>query len=179
MGERLLRSFDEMSCRHELIKSVRGKGLMIGIEFGSPRSSRLKASWNVIETASNGLFAQLIVIPLFSDHKVLTQVAGHGSHTIKLLPALTISDEDCTWIERSFETVIAGAHRTTGAVWRLGKTLVKNAVRSGSTTPTAIKNASWLRMRSWVRFFFCTFYRHAAASNRKRAPPLASDQTII
>ena len=79
--------------------------------------------------------AQLIVIPLFSDHKVLTQVAGHGSHTIKLLPALNITDEDCAWIERSFESVIAGAHRTTGAVWRLGRTLVKNAVRASAAAP--------------------------------------------
>ena len=132
LGERLLRSFEEMSRRHELIRSVRGKGLMIGVEFGPPRSARLRASWNLLETASSGLFCQLIVIPLFNDHKVLTQVAGHGNHTIKLLPALTISDEDCSRIEQSFDTVIAGAHRTTGAVWKLGKTLVGNAVRARS-----------------------------------------------
>jgi ornithine--oxo-acid transaminase len=134
LGKRLLRSFEEMSRRHELIKSVRGKGLMIGVEFGSPRSSRLRASWNLLETASSGLFCQLIVIPLFNDHKVLTQVAGHGNHTIKLLPSLTISGDDCGWIEQSFDAVIASAHRTTGAIWKLGKTLVRNAVR---TRPTA------------------------------------------
>jgi ornithine--oxo-acid transaminase len=130
MGKRLLRSFEEMSHRHELIKTIRGKGLMIGVEFGSPRSPKLKASWNLLDTASSGLFCQLIVIPLFNDHRVLTQVAGHGNHTIKLLPPLTISDEDCSWIEQSFEAVIAGAHRTTGAIWKLGKTLVSNAVRA-------------------------------------------------
>ena len=133
LGARLRRSFEEMSRRHELIRSVRGKGLMIGIEFGPPRSARLRASWNLLETASSGLFCQLIVIPLFNDHKLLTQVAGHGNHTIKLLPSLTISDEDCEWIEQSFDAVIAGAHRTTGAVWKLGKTLVGNAVRARST----------------------------------------------
>jgi ornithine--oxo-acid transaminase len=133
-GNRLLRSFEEMSQRYELIKSVRGKGLMIGIEFGSPRSARLRASWNLLETASKGLFCQLITIPLFKDHKVLTQVAGHGNHTIKLLPPLTISEEDCAWIEQSFEAVISSAHRATGAVWKLGKTLLSNAVR---TSPTA------------------------------------------
>ena len=133
LGARFLRSFEEMSRRHELIRSVRGKGLMIGIEFGPPRSARLRASWNLLETASSGLFCQLIVIPLFNDHKLLTQVAGHGNHTIKLLPSLTISDEDCEWIEQSFDAVIAGAHRTTGAVWKLGKTLVGNAVRARST----------------------------------------------
>ena len=133
LGERLLRSFGEMSRRHELIRSVRGKGLMIGIEFGPPRSARLRASWNLLETASSGLFCQLIVIPLFNDHQLLTQVAGHGNHTIKLLPSLTISEDDCEWIEQSFDAVIAGAHRTTGAVWKLGKTLVGNAVRARST----------------------------------------------
>ena len=109
--------------------------LMIGIEFGPPRSPRLRASWNRLETASSGLFCQLIVIPLFNDHKLLTQVAGHGNHTIKLLPTLTITEEDCAWIERSFDAVIAGAHRTTGPVWKLGKTLVGNAARARSAVP--------------------------------------------
>ena len=83
---------------YELLKEVRGKGLMIGLEFGSPKSLRLKASWNVLETANKGLFCQLITVPLFKDHKILTQVSGHGSHTIKLLPSLTITEEDCSWI---------------------------------------------------------------------------------
>jgi ornithine--oxo-acid transaminase len=130
IGARLLAAFEAMSQRHELIKAVRGKGLMIGIEFGAPRSLKLKASWNLLESASSGLFCQLIVIPLLKDHKVLTQVAGHGNHTIKLLPPLIISDADCDWIEQSFETVIADAHRVPGAVWSLGKTLIDNAVRS-------------------------------------------------
>jgi ornithine--oxo-acid transaminase len=130
MGARLTRALATMVQRHELIKAVRGKGLMIGIEFGAPRSLRLKASWNLLETASSGLFCQLIVIPLLKDHRILTQVAGHRNHTIKLLPPLILSDTDCDWIERSFASVIADAHRVPGAVWNLGKTLIDNAVRS-------------------------------------------------
>jgi ornithine--oxo-acid transaminase len=130
VGARLLAAFEAMSRRHELIKAARGKGLMIGIELGAPRSLKLRASWNLLETASSGLFCQLIVIPLLKDHQILTQVAGHGNHTIKLLPPLIIGDSDCDWIEQSFETVIADAHRVPGAVWSLGKTLIDNAVRS-------------------------------------------------
>ena len=37
LGERLLRSFEEMSRCHELSRLIRGKGLMIDIEFGPPR----------------------------------------------------------------------------------------------------------------------------------------------
>ena len=34
-GARLLATFERMIGRHELVKDVRGKGLMIGIEFGA------------------------------------------------------------------------------------------------------------------------------------------------
>ena len=132
-GARLLGAFEQMAQRHELLKEARGKGLMIGVEFGAPRSLKLKASWNLLETASSGLFCQLIVIPLLKEHRILTQVAGHASHTIKLLPPLTITDADCDWIERSFEAVISDAHRVPGAIWSLGRSLVENAVRARAT----------------------------------------------
>jgi ornithine--oxo-acid transaminase len=130
IGTRLLTALEQMATRHELVKTARGKGLMIGIEFGAPRSLALKASWNLLETANSGLFCQLIVIPLLKEHRILTQVAGHGNHVIKLLPPLTISDADCDWIEQSFEAVIADAHRVPGAIWSLGKTLLENVARA-------------------------------------------------
>jgi ornithine--oxo-acid transaminase len=129
-GERLMRALSQLIARYELLVDVRGKGLMIGIEFGAPRSLSLKASWHTLETASKGLFCQLITIPLFKEHQILSQVAGHASHTIKLLPALIISDADCAWIERAFDSVIAASHRVPGAVWSLGKTLVDHALRA-------------------------------------------------
>jgi ornithine--oxo-acid transaminase len=129
-GERLLAAFRVMAERYELVHDVRGKGLMIGVEFGEPRSLKLKAAWNLLETVNSGLFCQLISIPLFEQHKVLTQVAGHGNHTIKLLPPLTLDDFDCDWVERSFDKVIADAHDAPGAVWSLGKTLAGHALKA-------------------------------------------------
>src|ERR671937_948438 len=131
-GAELRLALTRMVPGYELLKEVRGKGLMIGIEFGPPKSLRLRASWNVLETANKGLFCQLITVPLFKDHKILTQVAGHGSHTIKLLPPLVITEEDCSWIATSFDEVIAGSHKVPGAIWSLGKTLVANAVRKSA-----------------------------------------------
>lgn len=127
-GERLLKSFRAMTERHEMLRDARGLGLMIGIEFGAPSSLKLRASWSMIEAANKGLFCQLITIPLFKEHKILTQVAGHGSHTIKLLPSYLLTDDDCTWIETAFDKVIAESHRVPGAIWSLGKTLIENAM---------------------------------------------------
>ncbi|HXY90477.1 MAG TPA: aspartate aminotransferase family protein [Xanthobacteraceae bacterium] len=131
MGERLLRGFEAMRERYELVREIRGKGLMIGIEFGAPKSLKLKSSWNLIEAANKGLFCQLITIPLLKDHKILCQVAGHGSHTVKLLPPLVISEADCDWILSAFDSVIADSHRVPGAIWSLGKTLAGHAMRAG------------------------------------------------
>src|ERR1700754_1241222 len=131
-GAELQLALKQMVPGYELMKEVRGKGLMIGVEFGPPKSLRLKASWNVLETANKGLFCQLITAPLLKEHKILTQVSGHGSHTIKLLPPLTITEEDCSWIEKSFDSVTAPSHKVPGAIWSLGKTLVDNAVRKSA-----------------------------------------------
>jgi ornithine--oxo-acid transaminase len=128
-GDELLAGLRLIAEDHSIIADVRGRGLMIGIEFGPPKSLRLRASWNLLEAANKGLFCQLITVPLFKDHKILTQVSGHGSHTIKLLPPLTITEEDCNWIETAFDNVIAASHKVPGAIWSLGKTLVDNAVR--------------------------------------------------
>ena len=109
---------------------------MIGVEFGAPKSFALKMAWHAVEAANKGLFCQMITIPLFKEHKILVQVAGHASHTIKLLPPLTITDEDCAWIEKSFEAAIAAAHKVPGAVWSLGKTLADHAIKARAMAST-------------------------------------------
>ena len=129
-GARLMASFQDMADRYEFVKTVRGKGLMIGLEFGSPRSLKLKAAWSLLETANAGLFSQIITIPVFKDHKIVVQVAGHGMNVVKLLPPLTITDADCDWIESAFEDVVADAHKVPGAVWTLGKTLAGHAMKA-------------------------------------------------
>jgi ornithine--oxo-acid transaminase len=131
-GTRLLENLSAMVKRFEFLQDVRGKGLMIGLQFGPPQSMKLKLSWNMIEAVTKGLFCQLITIPLLRDHKILAQVAGHGSHTVKLLPPLVLTDADCAWIEGAFEDVIAGSHQVPSAAWSLGKTLAGHAMRASA-----------------------------------------------
>jgi ornithine--oxo-acid transaminase len=130
LGEGILNDFRVMRDKYELVKDVRGKGLMIGIEFGAPKSLTLKATWSMLEAASKGLFCQMVLIPLFKDHKILCQVSGPGVHIIKLLPALVIGDRDRAWIRNAFDSAIADCHRVPGAVWDLGRNLATHAIKS-------------------------------------------------
>lgn len=101
----------------------------LAIDFARPQSFLLRTEWDLIEGAREGLFGQLITIPLFTDHNILSQVAGPNSRAVKLLPPLIISDFDIEWIVKSIEAVIAASHHVSGTAWSLGKTLVSNFVR--------------------------------------------------
>ncbi len=129
-GLKLLTRLQEKLLPFEMVKEVRGKGLMIGVEFRPPKSLALKAGWTLLEAANKGLFCQLIIIPLFRDFRMLTQVAGPNCHVIKLLPPVCMSDDDIEDTANAFEQVVALAHRFPGAIWDLGKTLAKHSLKS-------------------------------------------------
>lgn len=127
IGRRLLEDLQDLVPRYEFVHGVRGKGLMIALEFGPPKSLKLKAQWAMLEAANKSLFSQMVLIPLFERHRILAQVAGHGMHVIKLLPPLVISDADRHWITEAFDQVIADCHKVPGAVWSLGASLMQHA----------------------------------------------------
>ena len=56
-----------------------------------------------------GLFAQLVVGPLFSKHRILTQVAGHNMAVVKVLPPLVVSDADIEEFAGALRSTIASA----------------------------------------------------------------------
>ena len=130
IGADIISSLTAMIDRYEFLKEVRGKGLMIAIEFGSPKSLSLKTAWTMLEAANKGLFCQMITIPLFKNHRLLSQVAGHGMNVVKLLPPLNLTDKDRNWIVDSFDTAIADCHQVPGSIWDLGKTLAGHALKA-------------------------------------------------
>ncbi|WP_243373277.1 aspartate aminotransferase family protein [Microvirga solisilvae] len=123
LGEHLLTEFRNMARHHEIIRDVRGKGLMMAVEFGAPQSFKMQAAWGTLETAKKGLFSLLVAIPLLKDHKILTQA---GQRFIKLTPALTISESDCDRICRAFDAVLGESERVPSAIWSLGMSLIGN-----------------------------------------------------
>ncbi|WP_428354151.1 aspartate aminotransferase family protein [Methyloprofundus sp.] len=130
VGEDIISSLNALSSKYEFLKEARGKGLMIAIEFHAPKSLKLKAAWAALEAANKGLFCQMITIPLFKDHHLLTQVAGHGMNVVKLLPPLNLTQQDRDWVVNSFDQAIADTHKVPGSIWSLGKNLASHALKS-------------------------------------------------
>ena len=133
MGNLIGEGLRAMIPRYEFMKEVRWRGLMMGIEFGPPRSLTLKAAWTLMHTLDKSLFPQAAIIPLLDKHHIITQVAGHNIDVVKLLPPLVISESDVRWFLKSFEEVLVQMHKFPGPAWDvisdIGKMVVTNRAR--------------------------------------------------
>jgi ornithine--oxo-acid transaminase len=128
-GRAVVAALSPLVGRYEFLHDVRGLGLMLALEFGAPESLKLRAAWKLMEKADEGLFCQLITVPLFERHRILSQVAGRGIHVVKFLPSLVIDDEDVRWITEAVTDVVIDCHRVPGAVWETGRGLAARAVQ--------------------------------------------------
>jgi ornithine--oxo-acid transaminase len=111
MGELLLERTLPLVERFEIVREVRGLGLMWAIELGPPSGRMARQVWEAIERRQPGLFAQLVTVPLFREHRILTQVAGHHMNVIKALPPLTVSEEDLGRFASALEDVLRAAEQ--------------------------------------------------------------------
>ena len=136
LGNRIGEGLRAMMPRFEFLKEVRWRGLMVGIEFGQPRSLGLRTAWALMHKLDKSLFPQAAIIPLLDKHHIITQVAGHHVDVIKLLPPLVISGDDAEWFLSAFEDVLTQMHKFPGPAWDviagIGRMAITNRSRSGA-----------------------------------------------
>jgi ornithine--oxo-acid transaminase len=120
MGALLLELTRPLVERYEVVREVRGLGLMWAIEFGPPAGAGARRLWERVERRQPGLFSQLITLPLFHEHRILCQVAGHHMNVIKVLPALTVEESEIRRFAAALEETIAAAERYPRALARFG-----------------------------------------------------------
>src|SRR5436309_7091257 len=104
LGELLLERTRPFVERYDVVADVRGLGLMWAIEFQEPPGG--SRTWKLLERIQPGLFSQLVVVPLFRDHRVLSQVAGHGMNVVKALPPLVVTEEDLDSFASALEDTV-------------------------------------------------------------------------
>jgi len=109
LGEYLLEQTRPFVERFEVVRAVRGLGLLWAMEFAEPDGGSL--AWRVMERVQTGLFAQLVVVPLFTKHRIMTQVAGYDTAVLKAIPPLVLTREDVDDFVTALEDVIRKATR--------------------------------------------------------------------
>jgi ornithine--oxo-acid transaminase len=130
MGALLMGKIDALRAKHSFIKEVRGKGLMIGIEFHEPQEFKLKMAWKFLHKIDKVLFAQMIVTQMLSKHRILAQVAGHAMDVVKILPPLIIGPKEVDMFVNALDDVLTECRKFPGPMWEIGNNFVRHALGS-------------------------------------------------
>ena len=115
-GMQLRAGLLSIAGRHPWIVNVRGLGLMTAFDLGEPASFKRRMQCRAIRAASPGLLAQLLVIPLFRDHHILTMVSSKND-CIKLLPPLGISEAQVQQFLSGLEAVLEACETEGSGHW--------------------------------------------------------------
>lgn len=128
LGRRMRAGLDRLVKGSELLKEVRGLGLMNGIEFKPPRSLALRLLWTGFERLHPGLFGQMCVRSLFHDGHVLVQMCGNDHKVIKAIPPLVASEAEVDRFLLAFENLLQSIETEKGHFWGQGFTIGRKAV---------------------------------------------------
>jgi acetylornithine/succinyldiaminopimelate/putrescine aminotransferase len=130
IGAMLIQRVDALRAKHSFIKEVRGKGLIIAIEFHEPTEFKLKMAWKLLHKVDKVLFAQMVVTQMLSKHRILTQVAGHAMDVVKILPPLIIGEKEVNLFVTALDDVLTECRKFPGPMWEIGQNFVRAAVGS-------------------------------------------------
>jgi ornithine--oxo-acid transaminase len=128
MGESLRARLREVLSGYEMVKDVKGAGMLSGIEFTAPKSLVLRASFEAFRAIHAGMFGQVIVMRLFRDHKILTQICGNNFLVLKVAPPLTATEEHLDHFVNAIRDVVELVHAKGGGFWAEALGLAKRAI---------------------------------------------------
>jgi putrescine aminotransferase len=94
LGERWLLRLRERLAGHPLVRDVRGRGLLLGIELGPTDAGLLnRAAPFVVRRMARDVFGQWVALKLL-EAGFLVQPAAHAWNVVRLEPPLTIGEDE-------------------------------------------------------------------------------------
>jgi ornithine--oxo-acid transaminase len=127
LGGELRQQLADILSGYEMVREVRGKGLLLGIEFSSPLRLTLRAPFEAFAQIHPAMFGQILVMRLFRNANILTQICGNDFMVLKVAPPLVITSEQVTEFVSAVHDVVDFAHHP-GAFWSEALGLARRAV---------------------------------------------------
>jgi ornithine--oxo-acid transaminase len=127
MGGELQRRLKDELSSYEMVKAVRGMGLLMGIEFTAPRRLSLRVPFEAFSKVHPAMFGQIMVMRMFRDHGILTQICGNDFMVLKVAPPLVVTEAQIDEFIVAIRRVVELAHSSSG-FWSEALGLARRAV---------------------------------------------------
>jgi ornithine--oxo-acid transaminase len=116
LGELLRRRLNDALSGYEMVKAVRGAGMLSGIEFTAPKQLRLRFGYETFRRIHPGMFGQVLVMRLFRDKDILAQICGNNFMVLKAAPPLTVGEAQLEEFVSAVREVVELMH-SSGVFW--------------------------------------------------------------
>ncbi|MEW6171474.1 MAG: aspartate aminotransferase family protein [Bacillota bacterium] len=106
-GEYLLRRLDELKKSSPLLKEVRGRGLLIGLEFAEGKKGLAhKLSFGLLDKLSDEYLGSLVSGELLNKYRVLTAYTLNNPNVIRLEPPLVVTQEQIGHVLKALAEIL-------------------------------------------------------------------------
>lgn len=128
-GEYLLKGLTRLKEKYPLIKDVRGRGLMVGIEFNQPGGLAAKASFGLATRLSEEYLGSLVAGELMNKHHIITAYTLNNPNVIRLEPPLSVSKEQIDTVLQALEDIFATHKGFFSAAKAGAKSIIKSLIK--------------------------------------------------
>jgi ornithine--oxo-acid transaminase len=128
LGEDFRADLRETLAPFEIVKEVRGVGLLCGIEFSAPRRLGLRALYEAFHQIHPAMFGQVLVMRMFREHNILTQICGNNFMVLKAAPPLIVSKEQLDAFVEAIRSTVELADSSL-SFWTEALNLARRAVK--------------------------------------------------
>jgi len=104
-GDYLLAGLQQLKKNHPLLKDVRGRGLMAGIEFNQPEGFALKISFGLANKVSAEYLGSMIAGELLNKYRIITAYTLNNPNVIRLEPPLDVTREQINTLLEALEEI--------------------------------------------------------------------------
>jgi ornithine--oxo-acid transaminase len=111
----------------EMVKEVRGMGLLSGIEFVPPKKFAFRALYEGFSQIHPAMFGQIVVMRMFREKGILTQICGNNFMVLKAAPPLTVTPEQLDEFVSAIRDVVELAQTSPG-FWTEALGMARRAV---------------------------------------------------
>lgn len=112
-GARLRERLIARLSQYQMINDIRGLGMMSAVEFQPPKKFHFRILFETFSRIHPAMFAQVLVMRLFRDHGIYSQICGNNFMVLKVAPALVITDSQVNEFVDALEAVVKLMHTST------------------------------------------------------------------
>lgn len=128
LGESFRQRLRSELADFDMVKEVRGMGLLSGIEFVPPAKFAFRAMYEAFKQIHPAMFGQIVVMRMFREKGILTQICGNNFMVLKAAPPLMISSGQLDEFVTAIREVVTMA-QTSPAFWTEALNMVRRAAK--------------------------------------------------